>query len=765
MKSNCYNCNKSSDAATSNEKDLQISLHTSSEHIKNSKLMYLKVHGPKDILIKYADAFNIPLACNSEYYQIDSETKWIFMKTELADRQCETFRRASKSSRGERPSDISTTEKVMVINKILNMTYFGVEQFEYGVAYLIAKKIFLAAYPLHSCNWRWTEDGDLSKLQLLAQFWAHINMWYKEQPLNLIERYFGPEVAVYFAFCGFYNKMLIIASVVGILCIIFGFFATHFWNSNIIKEACERHLKICPPYFSVFNWKFTYLDENCGYAKAMSVFDNMGTVFFSFFMAFWATVFIHLWKRYYATLSLHWNIRTGQNMEELSTEYQEHAYSPPTDTNNPYRPYIIAFKNNTITVIVCTFLMLIVLAAVFGTILYRLSVTDYVNSKNIAFIKRNITFFTIGTGSLLSVGFIKLFGKWYGKISIWLTKRENPRTQVEFDRSYIHKRFLLSFVNSYAMLVYISFVKGKLYTYPGDVNQSWLLLHLRADVCHPAGCIMGVCIQLAAVILCKSLMGNALNVCISVYKKYFYKIPPSTFEDLPRWEHDFELEEVGRYFLVTEYMNMVIQYGFVTFFAAAFPLAPLCALINNIIELRNDANKYVRRFRRPIPVYNVPIKVWNNLLGTMTSFSIVSNAFIIAFTSNFVKRELYRFQTDFSLKGFINSTLSVFDPKDFEGSATTNHEACYYRGQRNPPGSQEQYELSSHFWYETSVRFMVAIIFEHIVLMFTGILSSMVSNVPLSVQTKLKNQESKLNENKMAALSNIPRGTNVFDVK
>jgi hypothetical protein len=46
----------------------------------------------------------------------------------------------------------------------------------------------------------------------------------------------------------------------------------------------------------------------------------------------------------------------------------------------------------------------------------------------------------------------------------------------------------------------------------------------------------------------------------------------------------------------------VIQFGFVTLFVAAFPLAPLFALLNNIIEIRADANKFVTRYRRPTAI-------------------------------------------------------------------------------------------------------------------------------------------------------------------
>lgn len=46
----------------------------------------------------------------------------------------------------------------------------------------------------------------------------------------------------------------------------------------------------------------------------------------------------------------------------------------------------------------------------------------------------------------------------------------------------------------------------------------------------------------------------------------------------------------------------VIQFGMVTLFVASFPLAPLFALLNNIIEIRLDAKKFVTELRRPIAV-------------------------------------------------------------------------------------------------------------------------------------------------------------------
>ena len=52
--------------------------------------------------------------------------------------------------------------------------------------------------------------------------------------------------------------------------------------------------------------------------------------------------------------------------------------------------------------------------------------------------------------------------------------------------------------------------------------------------------------------------------------------------------------EFGRLGLLDEYLELAIQYGFITLFVAAFPLAPLFALLNNIFEIRLDARKVKR---------------------------------------------------------------------------------------------------------------------------------------------------------------------------
>ena len=64
---------------------------------------------------------------------------------------------------------------------------------------------------------------------------------------------------------------------------------------------------------------------------------------------------------------------------------------------------------------------------------------------------------------------------------------------------------------------------------------------------------------------------------------------------------------------------------FVTMFVAAFPLAPLLALLNNIFEIRLDAYKYTTQTRRPLGHRARDIGIWLRILEAMTYMSVISN--------------------------------------------------------------------------------------------------------------------------------------------
>lgn len=71
--------------------------------------------------------------------------------------------------------------------------------------------------------------------------------------------------------------------------------------------------------------------------------------------------------------------------------------------------------------------------------------------------------------------------------------------------------------------------------------------------------------------------------------------------------------------------SIVIQFGFITLFVASFPLAPLLALMNNILEIRVDSWKLTTQFRRPMAAKAHSIGVWQEILNGLAILSVVTN--------------------------------------------------------------------------------------------------------------------------------------------
>jgi len=91
---------------------------------------------------------------------------------------------------------------------------------------------------------------------------------------------------------------------------------------------------------------------------------------------------------------------------------------------------------------------------------------------------------------------------------------------------------------------------------------------------------------------------------------------------------------------------MVIQYGYVTMFAASFTLAPLLALLNNIIEIRSDAFKFITATQRPEYAGARDIGTWYKILNVIGYVAVLTNCLIISITSTAIKDQLFSSRVD-----------------------------------------------------------------------------------------------------------------------
>jgi len=73
------------------------------------------------------------------------------------------------------------------------------------------------------------------------------------------------------------------------------------------------------------------------------------------------------------------------------------------------------------------------------------------------------------------------------------------------------------------------------------------------------------------------------------------------------------------------FIPKVLQFGFITIFVAAFPLAPFFALANNIFEIRIDSDKFVCEVRRPIADRAQDIGIWFDILDSVAKIAVISN--------------------------------------------------------------------------------------------------------------------------------------------
>ncbi|XP_024081221.1 anoctamin-4 isoform X2 [Cimex lectularius] len=752
----------------------------------DQKTSFLKVHVPWKVLTRYAEVMNLKMpikrflsisvkawegeekVADAEPYSFPLSKIFELDPSKIAEEPSfytATFSRDREEQFvvKDRETFFTSAQRSQIAWQILLRTKYDEER-KGGIRRLLSNGTYISVFPLHEGAY---ERDAINNLQLdrrlLYLEWARPGRWYKKQPLWLVRKYFGDKIALYFAWLGFYTEMLIPPAIVGLLCFLYGLSSMDSTDNIPSKEICDEtgpgNITLCPLCDKVC--RYQRLVDSCVFSKITYLFDNPATVFFAIFMSFWATTFLELWKRKQAVIAWEWDLQYTEEDEEPRPEFESsvntYRTNPVTRQKEPYMPPTQKAWRMAITASTVFFMILVVLSAVLGTIVYRLSVVTYIYEGGNMFVKRHAKIFTSITGALINLIIIMILTRCYHEIAIWLTNQENPRTQIEYEDSYTFKIYFFEFMNFYSSLIYIAFFKGRFFSYPGDQDsRSSEFSRIKGDVCDPAGCLFELCIQLAIIMVGKQFFNNFLELAypaiINWWRKRSHR---SQTKDrtraYTRWEEDYQLQDPGRLALFEEYLEMVLQYGFVTLFVAAFPLAPLFALLNNIWEIRLDAFKMVAQSRRPLAERVEDIGAWFGILQGVTYCAVVSNAFVIAYTSDYIPRMVYKlvYSKTNDLVGYIDSSLSVFNTSDYADNMGVDKDRnddleadiCQYRGYRNGPDHPiEPYGLSPQYWHVFAARLAFVVVFEHIVFALTGIMAYAIPDVPLEIRTQIQRE-------------------------
>ncbi|KAM9408496.1 anoctamin-5b isoform 2-T2 [Pholidichthys leucotaenia] len=752
---------------------------------KDQKTYFLKIHAPWDVLAKYADVLKIkvPFKESDIPHGQDVPLEWLSHPIRLPEHimhpQPDYFTYPFDKGKidffliNDKDTFFPPSTRNRIVYYILaRCPYYKEGQKDKdktGIKRLLSNGTYTTAFPLHDCQyWKRARNAECeSERYNLYMHWARFLCFYKEQPLNLIRKYYGEKIGIYFAWLGFYTEMLFFAAVMGLICFTYGVLS---YDDNISsKEICDAdtggNILMCPlcdkkcPF-----WK---LNSTCLSSWQSHLFDNEGTVFFAIFMGIWVTLFLEFWKRRQAQLEYEWDLvdfEEEQQQLQIRPEFEirctNRRLNKITQEMEPYLPVPSKCARFCLSGVTVLFWICLIVACIIGVIAYRLAVYAAFASiikdpmRRIQLVGRFITpqLATSVTASCINFVIIMILNFFYERVAVWITDMEIPKTHLEYENRLTMKMFLFQFVNYYSSCFYVAFFKGKFVGFPGGYSYmfgEWS--KLRNEECDPGGCLIELTTQLVIVMAGKQLWGNIQEALLPLIRNYWSsrKGRHNPENHYSRWEQDHVLQNFSQLGLFYEYLEMVIQFGFITLFVASFPLAPLLALFNNILEIRVDAWKFTTQFRRPVASKARKIGAWQEILNAVAILSVVTNAFIMAFTSDMIPRlvYLYAYSEDSSMKGYINNSLSIYNISQIrlrnmpEDDWTVNSTiTCRYRDYRYPPGHQKEYTHTMQFWHILAAKMAFIIIMEHVVFVVKFFVAWMIPDVPSGVKARIKRE-------------------------
>uniref|UniRef100_A0A672L725 Anoctamin n=1 Tax=Sinocyclocheilus grahami TaxID=75366 RepID=A0A672L725_SINGR len=749
--------------------------------LTNSDILFVKIHAPWDTLCKYAEQMNIRMPFRKKCYFTDWKKKTMGSRFQLRFRQLKSWlpRNPMKLDKealpdleetdcytapfsrarmhhftiNNRETFFSNSTRSRIVHHVLQRTKYedGKSKMGKKTHGAFFRGSYKSRHPIKT-------HGAQNHRHLLYERWARWGIWYKYQPLDLIRRYFGEKIGLYFAWLGWYTGMLIPAALVGLFVFLYGLFTMD--SSQVSKEICEANTTIMCPMCEG-NCSSWTLSDSCVYAKVTYLFDNGGTVFFAIFMAIWATVFLEFWKRRRAELTYDWDLIDWEEEEEELRPQFEAKYSrkervnPISGKPEPFQPFTDKLSRLMVSVSGIFFMISLVLTAVFAVVVFRLIAMEKFASFQWEFVKKNWQFATSGTGVCINFMIIMSLNVVYEKVAYLLTNLEHPRTESEWENSFALKMFLFQFVNLNSSTFYIAFFLGRFAGRPGDYNK--LFHRWRMEECHPSGCLIDLCLQMGVIMVLKQIWNNFMELGYPLLQNWWSRRKMKrageqnkSKEELPQWDRDWNLQPMNAHGLVDEYLEMVLQFGFTTIFVAAFPLAPLLALLNNIIEIRLDAYKFVTQWRRPMPARATDIGIWHGILEGIGVVAVITNAFVIAITSDYIPRFVYAFKYgpcvdkgyrhEKCLRGYLNNSLSVFDMGELK-NGSYHPRYCRYRDYRAPPWSPEPYDFTLQFWHVLAARLAFIIVFEHLVFGIKTFIAHMIPDMPKDLCDRMRREK------------------------
>jgi hypothetical protein len=450
-------------------------------------------------------------------------------------------------------------------------------------------------------------------------------------PSDAIREYFGEKVALYYEFLSFYNIYLFILGVFGIV-------------AYIVQNTDNYQSKSIEYFYSL------------GFHKSkIVIFVN---TFYSFLIIIWSSIFLKHWKIRQEKFAVKWGqLKLNEKEETLPSFVGNKRRSPVDDNlNESYMPFLIKILKRLIAYLVSIVIIVIVIIIVLYLLYFRnwLVVNKIWGPYNRAII--NIP-------TVINVIQITIFNLIYDRVAYFMNDFENHKTYISYESSLASKIFLFQFVNCFNSLFIVSFIKKYIDFFGGCVKNSMF----GKEVSQFTFCDQELENQMVTTTII-NVLKNAIELLIPWIKNKCNRIKKDRIKlkriktlkegsdtrtkilnqrksifinnitklqqnlDFQFDLNDFDVNYVDGTF--EEYLELVIQFGYVTLFAMSFSLLPIIYFLSNIIEMQVDKTKLLKFYKRPVPTGVNSIGNWFYIFEILSFIAIFTNLAIIIFTSN-----------------------------------------------------------------------------------------------------------------------------------
>ncbi|XP_042266626.1 anoctamin-10 [Thunnus maccoyii] len=410
------------------------------------------------------------------------------------------------------------------------------------------------------------------KLKDLSEAWYSGNQL--AQPLDSVNAYFGSSVAFYFSFLDFYTWSLLPPAILGL--------SITYFSGEVQKEMDE----------SVSGSQVTIADDDAG----------PGHIIQAVFSMLWSTVVIELWKRRSSSLSYRWGtLHLAERFAEPRPGFHgDLGVNPVTGRVEPlFAEWQRDLRMALVSVpVVGMFLGLVVLGMVcfyWGEAQVKQLHQDWDSL---------LTQTLLYMPSVLHIVYTNMLANVYKTVAKSLTEYENHREESAFQNHLTAKVLVFTFFNYFAVLFHIAFFKQ-------DVS----LLRKR----------------LASLLIVSQLVNQVTEVVIPFLVDRLVNAPRRREREDDPQEDKFRNQITSPVFpgLFGEYIELLVQFGYLSLFSCVYPLTAVLLLINNLTEIRSDAYKICNLFRKPFspPVANMG--VWQLAFQVLSFVSVVSNCWLL----------------------------------------------------------------------------------------------------------------------------------------